>query len=130
MASFTPTVAMDDPRTTLGGTGDLPPTRDGGDDGRDDGSLDFATRLRRARLGMGVAVAGIVMIFVSFTSAYVVRQGLPTIDPRTNALVRDWIPVRLPALLLVKCRAKWRWRVQHRLPEFLSTRARNFRGWR
>jgi cytochrome c oxidase subunit 3 len=101
MASFTPTVAMDDPRTTLGGTGDLPPTRDGGDDGRDDGSLDFATRLRRARLGMGVAVAGIVMIFVSFTSAYVVRQGLPTIDPRTNALVRDWIPVRLPALLLV-----------------------------
>lgn len=101
MASFTPTVAMDDPRTTLGGAGDPPPARDGGDGGRGDGSRDFAARLRRARLGMGVAVAGIVMIFVSFTSAYVVRQGLPTIDPRTNALVRDWIPVRLPALLLV-----------------------------
>jgi cytochrome c oxidase subunit III len=83
MASFTPTVAIDDPRTTLGGAGD------------------FAARLRRARLGMGVGVAGIVMIFVSFTSAYVVRQGLPTLDPRTNTLVRDWIPVRLPALLLV-----------------------------
>jgi cytochrome c oxidase subunit III len=101
MASFTPTVAIDDPRTTLGGARDLPPARDGGDDGRNDGSRDFATRLRRARLGMGVAVAGIVMIFVSFTSAYVVRQGLPTIDPRMNTLVRDWIPVRLPALLLV-----------------------------
>jgi cytochrome c oxidase subunit 3 len=41
------------------------------------------------------------MLFVSFTSAYVVRQGLPTIDPRTNQLVRDWIPVKLPALLLL-----------------------------
>ena len=76
---------MDDPRTNLGGAA----------------SRDFDARLRRARLGMGVAVAGIVMIFVSFTSAYVVRQGLPTIDPRTGTLVRDWIPVRLPALLLV-----------------------------
>jgi cytochrome c oxidase subunit III len=92
---------MDDPRTTLGGAGDLPPARHGRDDRRDDGSRGFDARLRRARLGMGVAVAGIVMIFVSFTSAYVVRQGLPTIDPRTGTLVRDWIPVRLPALLLV-----------------------------
>jgi cytochrome c oxidase subunit 3 len=41
------------------------------------------------------------MIFVSFTSAYVVRQGLPTFDSRTNSLVHDWIPVRLPKLLLV-----------------------------
>jgi cytochrome c oxidase subunit III len=85
MASFTPTVAMDDPKANLGGAA----------------SSDFDARLRRARLGMGVAIAGIVMIFVSFTSAYVVRQGLPTIDPHTNTLVRDWIPVRLPALLLV-----------------------------
>jgi cytochrome c oxidase subunit 3 len=41
------------------------------------------------------------MIFISFTSAYFVRQGLPTLDPRTNTLVHDWIPVRLPRLLLV-----------------------------
>ena len=46
--------------------------------------------------GWSSALAGIVMIFVSFTSAYVVRQGLPTLDPRTGALVHDWIPVRLP----------------------------------
>ncbi len=101
MASFAPTVAIEDPRTTLGGGRTSPPGRDGGDDRPDDGSHGFAARLRRARLGMGVAVAGIVMIFVSFTSAYLVRQGLPTIDPHTNTLVRDWIPVRLPALLLV-----------------------------
>jgi len=41
------------------------------------------------------------MIFISFTSAYVVRQGLPTLDPGTNTLVRDWFSVRLPGLLLL-----------------------------
>jgi cytochrome c oxidase subunit 3 len=40
------------------------------------------------------------MLFVSFTSAYIVRQGLPTLDPRTNQMVRDWIPIKLPNLLL------------------------------
>jgi cytochrome c oxidase subunit 3 len=98
MVSFTPTAAIDDPRTTLGGDSVLPPIPDGGDDY---GSPNFDARLRRARLGMGVAVAAIVMIFVSFTSAYLVRQGLPTLDARTGTLVRDWIPVRLPALLFV-----------------------------
>lgn len=62
---------------------------------------DYATRLRRARLGLLVALTPVLMLFVSFTSAYVVRQGLPTLDPRTNQLVRDWIPVKLPILLLV-----------------------------
>ena len=61
----------------------------------------LSLRLRRARLGMLVALVGVVMIFVSFTSAYVVRQGLPTYDPSTNALVRDWFPVRLPVFLFV-----------------------------
>jgi cytochrome c oxidase subunit 3 len=56
-------------------------------------------RLRRARLGLAVGVIGIVMVFVSFTSAYIVRQGLPTLDPHTNTLVRDWFPLPLPALL-------------------------------
>jgi len=101
MASSAPTIALDDPRTTQGDDGVLPPARDAGDYGSGDGSPDFATRLRRARLGMCVAIAGIVMIFVSFTSAYFVRQGLPTLDPRTDALVHDWIPVRLPKLLLI-----------------------------
>jgi len=56
-------------------------------------------RLRRARLGLAVGAIGIVMVFVSFTSAYIVRQGLPTLDPRTNTLVRDWFPLSLPALM-------------------------------
>ena len=65
----------------------------------DYGSPQLEMRLRRARLGLGVGVIGIVMVFVSFTSAYMVRQGLPTLDPRTNTLVRDWLPLSLPVLL-------------------------------
>jgi len=82
--------------------GVLPPVRGGGgDDGSGPGLPDYAARLRRARLGLLVALTPVIMLFVSFSSAYVVRQGLPTLDPRTNALVRDWIPVTLPKLLLI-----------------------------
>src|ERR1700686_5766327 len=102
MASFSTTATVDDPRISLGDDGVLPPVRGGGgDDGSGPGLPDYATRLRRARLGLLVALTPILMLFVSFSSAYLVRQGLPTLDPRTDALVRDWIPVRLPALLLV-----------------------------
>jgi cytochrome c oxidase subunit 3 len=98
MASYTPTVSLDDPRTSTGGNGVLPPRRHDGDDF---GSRFFNTRLRRARLGLVVGLTGIVMIFISFSSAYVVRKGLPTLDPRTNLLLHDWFPVPLPRLLLV-----------------------------
>ncbi len=84
----------------MGGGATLPPVRGGRDDGGS-GSPDYGTRLRRARLGLLVALTPILMLFVSFTSAYIVRQGLPTLDPRTNTLVRDWIPVKLPRLLFV-----------------------------
>ena len=101
MASFYTTTTVDDPRISLGDDGVLPPVRGGGDDGSGPGLPDYATRLRRARLGLLVALTPVLMLFVSFTSAYVVRQGLPTLDPRTNTLVRDWIPVTLPKLLLI-----------------------------
>jgi cytochrome c oxidase subunit 3 len=102
MATFSTTATVDDPRISLGGDGILPPVRGGGgDDGSGPGLPDYATRLRRARLGLLVALTPVLMLFVSFSSAYVVRQGLPTLDPRTNTLVRDWIPVTLPKLLLI-----------------------------
>lgn len=50
---------------------------------------------------MAVALSSIAMIFVSFTSAYLVRQGLPTLDTRTGTLVHDWVPVPLPPLLFI-----------------------------
>src|SRR5437899_11390543 len=100
MTSFTTTATVDDPRISLGDGGILPLVlSDGGDDGFE--KPDYATRLRRARLGLLVALTPILMVFVSFTSAYIVRQGLPTLDPQTNLLVKDWIPVKLPTLLLV-----------------------------
>jgi cytochrome c oxidase subunit III len=100
MASYPPTVSIDDPAISTGanGGGSPPAWADGGDDFD---SPSFDARLRRARLGLFVGVVGIVMIFVSFSSAYIVRQGLPTFDSRTNSLVHDWIPVRLPRLLMV-----------------------------
>jgi cytochrome c oxidase subunit 3 len=101
MATFSTTATVDDPRISLGDEGILPPVRgSGGDGGSGPGLPDYATRLRRARLGLLVALTPVLMLFVSFTSAYVVRQGLPSLDPRTNTLVRDWIPVTLPKLLL------------------------------
>ena len=98
MASYTPTVSLDDPRTSTGGEGVPPPDRRG--DGDNFGSPFFDARLRRARLGLIVGLTGIAMIFISFTSAYIIRQGLPTLDPRTNLLLHDWFPVPLPRLLL------------------------------
>src|SRR5580704_4203374 len=67
----------------------------------DQDALDFFTRLRRARLGIIVALTAVVMIFVSYSSAYIVRQGLPTLDPSTGTLVRDWLPLQLPSFLLI-----------------------------
>jgi cytochrome c oxidase subunit 3 len=102
MATLLTTVPTDDPSAALGGNGGMPPARDGGgDDDAGSGPLQFDVRLRRARLGMVVAMTAIVMVFVSFSSAYLVRQGLPTLDLHTNTLVRDWIPVPLPRLLLI-----------------------------
>jgi cytochrome c oxidase subunit 3 len=101
MASFSPTASVDSPSVALDDREIVPPFHggDGGSSGR--GSPDYRTRLRRARLGLLVALTPVLMLFVSFTSAYVVRQGLPTLDPQTNQMVRDWIPIQLPNLLLV-----------------------------
>ena len=100
MATLSTSATAEDPRISLGDAGVLPPVvRGGGEDSS--GKPDYATRLRRARLGLLVALTPILMLFVSFTSAYIVRQGLPTLDPQTNLLVKDWIPVKLPTLLLV-----------------------------
>src|SRR6266566_2581055 len=102
MASFSTTATLDEPQVSRGNEGGAPPIFGGGDDGRAGRGLpNYPTRLRRARLGLLVALTPVLMLFVSFTSAYVMRQGLPTWDTRTNQLVHDWIPVKLPALLWV-----------------------------
>ena len=101
MATFSPPISIDVPKTGQGGGGTRPPAFGGGGDGRGDGSPDYGARLRRVRLGLAIGLTSITMIFVSLTSAYVVRRGLPTLDERTNSYVRDWIPVDLPIWLLL-----------------------------
>ncbi len=77
-----------------------PPFGGGGDEGRGDGLPNYGARLRRARLGMICAIATVSMIFVSLTSAYVVRRGLPTFDDNSRTYLRDWGSVEMPWLLL------------------------------
>jgi len=88
----------------LGGRGDVPVPPNGGDDGGENSSgsnfPNYGARLRRARLGLICAIATVSMVFISLTSAYVVRQGLPTFDGATNSYVRDWGQVQLPWVLL------------------------------
>jgi cytochrome c oxidase subunit 3 len=101
MATLTSSVSIKDPKLGRGGSGVHPPVFDGGDDGRgDNGSPDYGQRLRRARLGLLVTLVPITMLFVSFTSAYVFRQGLPTLDEH-GTYVRDWLQVNLPVTLLL-----------------------------
>jgi len=77
-----------------------PPSPGGGDDGRSGDVPNYGARLRRARLGLVCGVATVGMVFVSLTSAYIFRRGLPTFDGSTNAYVHDWGQVDLPWLLL------------------------------
>ena len=101
MATLSSPVTIDVPKTGQGGGGVRPPAYGGGGDGRGDGSPDYGARLRRLRLGLAIGLTSVTMIFVSLTSAYIVRRGLPTLDERTNTYIRDWIPVDLPLTLLL-----------------------------
>jgi len=99
MATTLSPVAVDEPK--LGGRGPTiaPPPRDGGwGGGRPD---DHRDRLRRYRIGMFFALAAVVMLFVSFTSAYIVRQGVGTWSDASARYVTDWQPISLPPILWI-----------------------------
>ncbi len=96
MATFLPTRPIDD----IGHKPPEPPIRGGGDDGRGGDLPNYGARLRRARLGLICAIATVCMVFISLTSAYIVRQGLPTFEGSSNSYVRDWGVVELPYTLL------------------------------
>src|SRR5260370_2713289 len=91
----------------------VPPRTGGGDDGRGrdggDGMPDsipesipnYGERLRRARMGLAVAMTPIFMLFISFTAVYLVRRGFVTVNGGDAAYLRSWVPVQLPWVLLL-----------------------------
>ena len=96
MATYTPSTPVDD----IGQKPPAPPITGGGDDGRGGDVPDYGARLRRARLGLICGIATVGMVFISLTSAYIFRRGLPTFQGESNSYVRDWGSVDLPWLLL------------------------------
>jgi cytochrome c oxidase subunit 3 len=87
MTTLNPSLVEERPHS--GGGSGLPPFAGGEDDGRP--NFSFGDRLRRNRIGMAVALAPIAMVFVAFTSAYIVRQGLGD----------DWRAMELPKILWI-----------------------------
>jgi cytochrome c oxidase subunit III len=96
MATYTPTSPIGD----IGHDQKPPVPPTGGGGGGNNGFPDYGARLRRARLGLLCAIATVCMVFISLTSAYIVRQGMPTFDDSSNTYVHDWGEVHLPWVLL------------------------------
>lgn len=98
-----PPVSRD--RIGRGWDGGVPPKSGGGGGGRGaegSGSPDFGSRLHRARLGLAVGLTPILMLFLSFTAVYVLREGW--LFPETSNLSAVWHEskvVPLPWLLLL-----------------------------
>jgi cytochrome c oxidase subunit III len=110
MGSLSPTLKIREKTVVhpkIGGGGRPPVIRfpgnggGGSGGGRDGGYPDFGERLRRYRLGLMVGLVAVVMLFVSFTSAYIVRQGLGNYDQGSQRFVTDWRPLSLPMGLLL-----------------------------
>ncbi len=90
MATLTQPVVADEQAPKLGGRGPQPPPPSPGDGGggRPEGS-ELENRPRLYRIGLAVGLVPVVMLFVAFTSAYIVRQGLGG----------DWQSTSLPPVL-------------------------------
>ncbi len=95
------------PKTSQGGGGRGPtagwPGDGGGGGGRggDDNMPSYGERLRRYRLGLMLGLSSVVMLFVSFTTAYVVRKAGAIWDPASNDYVSNWVPLTLPIRILL-----------------------------
>jgi cytochrome c oxidase subunit III len=85
--------------------GTLPPRGHGDGDDHNSGPSDdppgYYERRRRYRMAVAIGLVSVVMIFVSLTSAYIVRQGLGVWDEEAKTYVTDWQPAPLPNLLLI-----------------------------
>jgi cytochrome c oxidase subunit III len=104
MATLTPTIGKPAPQPKTGGGGrDLGPPPDlGGGGGRGgDNFFNYGQRLRRARLGLLLATAPIITLFVVLTLVYLVRRETVVLDPSGLHYINQWKPVTLPLRLLL-----------------------------
>ncbi len=95
------------PRASPGGGGRGPAVNwpggwgGGGGRGGGDDEPSYGERLKRYRLGLLLALSSVVMLFVSFTTAYVVRKAGAAWDPARNDFASNWIPLALPVRILL-----------------------------
>jgi cytochrome c oxidase subunit III len=95
------------PKPAYGGGGRRPTDHwpSGGDGGGGRGGGDdvpsYRERLRRYRMLIAFGLASVVMIFVSFTTAFVVRKAGAVWDPARNDYVSNWVPTTLPVRILL-----------------------------
>jgi len=94
-----------EPKTSLGNGGRGPTANwpggwGGGGRGGDD-QPSYGERLRRYRLGLVLALSSVVMLFVSFTTAYIVRKAGAVWDPARNDYISNWVPLNLPIKILL-----------------------------
>ena len=61
--------------------------------------------LRRCRLALGLWICGVVMLFVAFLSASIVRRGIPSYENGAGAYSTQWesLPLSIPLLLIDLC---------------------------
>jgi len=71
----------------------------GGGGGRGDNHPDFGEQLRRGRLAMAIGLTAVFMLFISFSTAFVVRQAMGRWDVRTQTYISDWKHISLPYAL-------------------------------
>ncbi len=95
-----------DPRTSIGGGGRGPAENwpggwDGGGGRGGDNQPNYNERLRRYRMVVVMVMASVVMLFISFTTVYVVRKAGETWDPARNDYISHWAPLLLPVGILL-----------------------------
>lgn len=100
--STIPDHGIDVPSLGHDGGGFEPPSElGGGGGGNSDNYPNYGQRLRRARLGLALAVAPILTVFMVLTIIYLLRKSYTSLDETTGTYVKQWVPVDLPTGLLL-----------------------------